>query len=131
MESAKRRLLYVSSRLNFCLNLLHKIFSLFCSIIAKGASGGLGSGGVSSSRGAIVSSVIELHKDEEINVLVGQMGENACIKSMGMHDERCSSKQIDLSLDSKTRLINNLKHELLDGGAGGGGGASFVFLVKF
>jgi anaplastic lymphoma kinase len=100
------------------------------SIIAKGASGGLGSGGVSSSRGAIVSSVIELHKDEEIYVLVGQMGENACIKSMGIHDEGCTSKQLDLPKEAKTRFINNMRHDLLDGGAGGGGGASYVFLVR-
>lgn len=110
--------------------MLIKILHYF-RIIAKGASGGLGSGGVSSSRGAIVSSVIELHKDEEIYVLVGQMGENACIKSMGNHDDGCTSKQLNLDpQDSKTRFINNLRHDLLDGGAGGGGGASYVFLVS-
>lgn len=109
---------------------MHIINILSFSIIAKGASGGLGSGGVSSSRGAIVSSVIELHKDEEIYVLVGQMGENACIKSMGSHDEGCSSSQIDVPKEEKTRFINNMRHDLLEGGAGGGGGASFVFLVS-
>lgn len=60
------------------------------------------------------------------------MGENACIKSMGIQDGiGCSSKLTDLPRDSqqKTRIINNLRHELIDGGAGGGGGASFVFLV--
>ena len=59
------------------------------------------------------------------------MGENACIKSMGIHDDGCSSKQsLNLPKDSKTRFINNMRHDLLDGGAGGGGGASFVFLVR-
>jgi hypothetical protein len=62
------------------------------------------------------------------------MGENACIKSMGIiQDEACSSKLTDLASDShqqKTRIINNLRHDLLDGGAGGGGGASYVFLVS-
>lgn len=61
------------------------------------------------------------------------MGENACIKSMGGHDDGCSSKKLtDLPRDNsqKTRIINNLRHDLLDGGAGGGGGASYVFLVR-
>lgn len=49
-------------------------------IIVKGAGGGLGSAGVGSSRGATVMSVIELHKNEEIYVLVGQSGEHSCIK---------------------------------------------------
>lgn len=49
-------------------------------IIVKGAGGGLGSAGVGSSRGASVMSVLELHKNEEIYVLVGQSGEHACIK---------------------------------------------------
>lgn len=63
-------------------------------------------------------------------MLVGQMGENACIKSMGIHDEGCSSMQLNLPKEAKTRFINNMRHELLDGGAGGGGGASYVFLVS-
>jgi hypothetical protein len=59
------------------------------------------------------------------------MGENACIKSMGTNDDGCSSTLTDLlPRDQKTRIINNLRHDLIDGGAGGGGGASFVFLVK-
>lgn len=102
------------------------------SIIAKGASGGLGSGGVSSSRGTIVSSVMELHKDEEIYVLVGQMGEHACIKSLGNErNEPCSPrlpKHPDNVIDSVS-IINKFRNDLLENGAGGGGGASFVFLV--
>lgn len=51
---------------------------------------------------------------------------------MGAHDDGCSSKLTDLPRDNsqKTRIINNLRHDLLDGGAGGGGGASYVFLVS-
>lgn len=41
------------------------------SLIAKGAAGGLGSGGIGSSRGSIVLTVLELHKDEDIYILVG------------------------------------------------------------
>lgn len=95
-------------------------------IIAKGAGGGLGSGGVSSSRGSIVSSVIELHKDEEIYILVGQSGEHACIKSMGIQDESCASPTTKLSQAPKVQLVKDI---YIENGAGGGGGASFVFLV--
>lgn len=97
-------------------------------IIAKGAGGGLGSGGVSSSRGSIVSSVIELHKDEEIYILVGQNGEHACIKSMGIQDESCptpGSKYLENS--PKVHLVKDI---YIENGAGGGGGASYVFLVS-
>lgn len=102
------------------------MFLFFCfRIIAKGAGGGLGSGGVSSSRGAIISSVIELHKDEEIYILVGQSGEHACIKSMGLPDESCTSSATDYP--DKIRGIQTIS---IDNGAGGGGGASYVFLVR-
>lgn len=81
---------------------------LFFRIIAKGAGGGLGSGGVSSSRGSILSSVIELHKDEEIYILVGQNGEHACIKSMGIQDESCSTEAIKHSDLPKTHLVKDV-----------------------
>jgi anaplastic lymphoma kinase len=74
---------------------------------------------------------MELHKDEEIYILVGQKGENACIKSMGISDEGCSPrfpKYSDSPKDSVS-IINQLRNGLLENGAGGGGGASFVFLV--
>lgn len=95
-------------------------------IIVKGAGGGLGSGGVSSSRGAIVSSVIELHKDEEIYILVGQSGEHACVKSMGMQDESCATLNSKPSQGPKVHLVKDI---YIENGAGGGGGGSFVFLV--
>lgn len=100
-------------------------------IIAKGASGGLGSGGVGSSRGALVVSVLELHKDEEIYILVGQRGEHACIKSMGYRDKGCESKggrnSFDKSANSK---IGQLKNLVIEDGAGGGGGGTFVYLLN-
>lgn len=46
----------------------------------EGASGGKGSGGMGSSRGAMVRVVIELRKGQEVYMLVGQEGTNACIK---------------------------------------------------
>ena len=106
---------------------------LFFSIIAKGAGGGLGSGGVGSSRGAIVISVLELHKNEEINLLIGQKGEAACLKSMSpQDDEACSiSQQPNYSMTpakSKTHMVKNI---YIENGAGGGGGATYVFLVRY
>lgn len=101
--------------------------TFFRRIIAKGAGGGLGSGGVSSSRGAIISSVIELHKDEEIYILVGQNGEHACIKSMGLQDPSCAQPNAKFGELSKVQLVKNI---YIENGAGGGGGASYVFLVR-
>ncbi|EAA00311.5 AGAP012070-PA, partial [Anopheles gambiae str. PEST] len=104
----------------------------YYTIIAKGAGGGLGSGGVGSSRGAMVLSVLELHKDEEIYILVGQSGEHACIKSMGYRDESCETRNKQLNLDttwmhSKTQQVKNT---IIEEGAGGGGGGTYVFLLN-
>uniref|UniRef100_A0A182P1D0 receptor protein-tyrosine kinase n=1 Tax=Anopheles epiroticus TaxID=199890 RepID=A0A182P1D0_9DIPT len=104
----------------------------YYTIIAKGAGGGLGSGGVGSSRGAMVLSVLELHKDEEIYILVGQSGEHACIKSMGSRDESCETRNKQLNMDpsrmhSKTQQVKNT---IIEEGAGGGGGGTYVFLLN-
>lgn len=109
-----------------CVNNRTSRFYLVLRIIAKGAGGGLGSGGVSSSRGAIISSVIELHKDEEIYILVGQNGEHACIKSMGLQDASCATE----NKYSETNKVKDILNIYIENGAGGGGGASFVFLVR-
>ncbi|KAL9915872.1 anaplastic lymphoma kinase isoform 1-T8 [Glossina fuscipes fuscipes] len=104
----------------------------YYTIIAKGASGGLGSGGVGSSRGAVTVSILELHKNEELYVLVGQQGENACIKSLGYIEEGCGSDLSDLDLSkysfsSKQQMVKNI---YIEHGAGGGGGGSYVFLLN-
>lgn len=104
----------------------------FYSIIAKGASGGLGSGGVGSSRGAMAVSVLELHKNEELYILVGQQGENACIKSLSAgREEGCGvdGEELDLSKYSFSSKQHMVKNIYIENGAGGGGGGSFVFLV--
>lgn len=74
-----------------------------------------------------MSSVIELHKDEEIYILVGQTGEHACVKSMGIQDDSCTSPNTKMSLGPKVHLVKEI---YIENGAGGGGGGSFVFLVK-
>lgn len=94
-------------------------FFIFFSIIAKGAGGGLGSGGVSSSRGTIISSVIELHKDEEIHILVGQSGENACIRSMGMQDAACSAIFDDGEAKRGGQNIRRVNEMFIEYGGGG------------
>ncbi|KFB50191.1 AGAP012070-PA-like protein [Anopheles sinensis] len=102
----------------------------YYTIIAKGAGGGLGSGGVGSSRGAMVLSVLELHKDEEIYILVGQSGEHACIKSMGYRDESCEMRNkqlVETWMHSKTQQVKNT---IIEEGAGGGGGGTYVFLLN-
>lgn len=75
---------------------------------------------------------MELHKDEEIHILVGQMGEHACIKSMSITDQGCSPRIPKYPENPKDSvlIINQLRNSLLENGAGGGGGASFVFLVN-
>lgn len=67
------------------------MFDLF-RVIAKGAGGGLASGGVGSSRGALAVSIIELHKDENIYILVGQRGEYACTKAFSKNEHDCAGK---------------------------------------
>lgn len=101
----------------------------YYTIIAKGAGGGLGSGGVGSSRGAMVTSVMELHKDEAIHVLVGQSGEHACIKSMGLRDQECdtSSPAAAAGISPPITQVRNIN---IEDGAGGGGGGTFVFLIN-
>lgn len=88
-------------------------------IIAKGAGGGLGSGGVGSSRGTIISSVIEFHKDEEIHILVGQSGENACIRSMGMQDAACSAIFDDSDAKRRGQNIRRVNEMFIEYGGGG------------
>ncbi|XP_038108523.1 ALK tyrosine kinase receptor [Culex quinquefasciatus] len=106
----------------------------YYTIIAKGAGGGLGSGGVGSSRGAMVLSVLELHKDEEIFILVGQSGEHACIKSMGYRDETCEPKNkppfAKDTLPMYTSKTQQVKNTVIEDGAGGGGGGTYVFLLN-
>ncbi|XP_055625903.1 tyrosine-protein kinase receptor isoform X2 [Toxorhynchites rutilus septentrionalis] len=100
----------------------------YYTIIAKGAGGGLGSNGVGSSRGAMVLSVLELHKDEEIYILVGQSGEHACIKSIGYRDETCEPKNKQYPME--ITKIRHVKNTVIEDGAGGGGGGSYVFLLN-
>lgn len=74
-------------------------------------------------------SVLELHKDEEIYILVGQSGEHACIKSMGLRDESCEAMNKQYVSDHFFSKTQQVKNTVIDDGAGGGGGGTYVFLV--
>lgn len=78
------------------------------------------------SRGARIVTVLELHKEELLYVLVGQKGEHACIKSMGYKEKECDvDYQIRELGESKTMQVHRM---FIDDGAGGGGGGTFVFV---
>lgn len=143
MACTQRELLHVSKRLSctfvvvvlvvhrrYEFSKFESVYRTTHSVIAKGAGGGLGSGGVGSSRGTKVVAVLELHKDEDIYMLVGQRGEHACIKSMGYRDKECEPRNkhaYDPHSNSKTKQVKNL---LIEDGAGGGGGGTYVFLLN-
>ncbi|XP_031358672.1 ALK tyrosine kinase receptor [Photinus pyralis] len=99
----------------------------FYTLILVGASGGKGSGGMGSSRGAMVRTVVELAKGQEIYVLVGQEGASACVKSLG-HQSNSSCKSLRNDEDL-TGVRGVLRMEVGDGGGGGGGG-TFVFVFN-
>lgn len=75
--------------------------------------------------------VLELHLDEELNFLIGQKGEHACIKSMGYREKECEPLldmfASDVHAESKTKQVKNM---VIEDGAGGGGGATFVFILN-
>lgn len=50
------------------------------SLIVVGARGGMGSGGMGSTFGALARGVIELQKGDQLYFIVGQEGTNACAK---------------------------------------------------
>lgn len=78
-----------------------------------------------SSRGALAISVFELHKDEDIYILIGQKGEDACTKTVCYRNKSPADRVDDTN--SKTKQVKDLVFEEM---AGGGGGATFVFLIN-
>ncbi|KAK5639789.1 hypothetical protein RI129_010600 [Pyrocoelia pectoralis] len=101
----------------------------YYTFILVGASGGKGSGGMGSSRGAMVRTVMELSKGQEVLLLVGQEGTSACVKSLGhQSNSSCKSLRNDDSKDL-TGVRGVLRMEVADGG-GGGGGATYVFVFN-
>ncbi|XP_050297012.1 tyrosine-protein kinase receptor isoform X2 [Anthonomus grandis grandis] len=94
--------------------------------ILAGASGGKGSSGMGSSRGAVVRAVMELSRGQEIFLMVGQEGNSACLKFIGQINN-CSTSE-DAKQKPQTVLIRDLLNlDIIDNGGGGGGG-TFLFL---
>jgi len=53
---------------------------VYFSIIARGARGGKGADGMGISKGATAIAVVELTKHQQLHILVGQEGGDACRK---------------------------------------------------
>ncbi|KAJ8931560.1 hypothetical protein NQ314_015507, partial [Rhamnusium bicolor] len=98
--------------------ILFDVSNYFFSFILTGASGGKGGSAVGSSRGAMVRTVVELRKGQEIFMLVGQEGTNSCVKSLGFQaNSSCHSDKI-----IGTGIRGVLSMDINDTIAGGGGG---------
>ncbi|KAL4127258.1 hypothetical protein QTP88_011437 [Uroleucon formosanum] len=95
-------------------------------IIARGARGGKGADGMGISKGATAIAVVELSKHQQLHILVGQEGGDACRKTFEKRDDACQQEQY-FRTGSALKELHDLR--LLNGGGGGGGG-SFVFTVK-
>ncbi|KAL1518252.1 hypothetical protein ABEB36_001900 [Hypothenemus hampei] len=93
----------------------------YYTLIVAGASGGRGSSGMGSSRGAIVRSVVFLTQGQELLVLAGQEGRGASVKVLGQTNNRSNNS------DTKSVLKQILSMTITDSG-GGGGGATYVFM---
>lgn len=65
--------------MNFKIDLI-LIINFNFSVIAMGARGGRGSGGMGSTLGSLVRGVIELEKEQQLYFLIGQPGSDACPK---------------------------------------------------
>ncbi|XP_050527207.1 tyrosine-protein kinase receptor-like [Daktulosphaira vitifoliae] len=92
-------------------------------IIASGARGGKGADGMGISKAATSIAVVEMPKNLQLYILVGQEGGDACRKTFEKHDGACQREQY-FRTGSALRELHDLR--LLNGGGGGGGG-SFVF----
>ncbi|PSN50091.1 hypothetical protein C0J52_15468 [Blattella germanica] len=91
----------------------------YYTIIAKGASGGSGPMGGSSS-GATVRSILELHRGQHIYMLIGQEGTNG----------RTRKSQTNSMKDFQNKIVSVRKLNNFTYSAGGGGGGTFVFMVS-
>ncbi|CAG9855575.1 unnamed protein product [Phyllotreta striolata] len=95
----------------------------YYTFILSGASGGKGSSSMGSSRGAMLRTILELKKGQEIFMLVGQEGTSSCVKSLGsVRNSSCHSNQ---NFGTGIRGVLNIS---INDSGGGGGGGTFIFL---
>ncbi|XP_034934100.1 leukocyte tyrosine kinase receptor isoform X2 [Chelonus insularis] len=103
----------------------------YYTLIAAGARGGRGSGGMGSTLGALVRGVIELEKGQSLYFLVGQPGTDACTKSLGRSNNPCGkivSNSNESPISGMTSIIREVKNIEMTNGGGGGGGATYIFI---
>lgn len=104
------------------------------SLIAVGARGGRGSGGMGSTLGALVRGVIELKKGETLYFLIGQAGMDACPKKIGLQRNDCEQRtnrtSSEFGMSGALSKIYDVKNMEWTDGGGGGGGATYIFTVK-
>ncbi|KRT83614.1 protein kinase, partial [Oryctes borbonicus] len=101
----------------------------YYTFILFGASGGKGSGGMGSSRGAMVRIILDLKKGQDLYIAVGQEGANACIKSLG-HHTNSSCESVSSSRGQNMTGIKGVLYTEVNDGGGGGGGATYMFTQK-
>ncbi|KAK9701781.1 Low-density lipoprotein receptor domain class A [Popillia japonica] len=94
-----------------------------------GASGGKGSGGMGSSRGAMVRIVLDLKEGQHLYISVGQEGANACIKSL-VHQTNSSCESVSTTKGQNMTGIKGVLHMEVNDGGGGGGGATYMFFKQ-
>ncbi|XP_063995101.1 leukocyte tyrosine kinase receptor isoform X2 [Diachasmimorpha longicaudata] len=103
----------------------------YYTLIATGARGGRGSGGMGSTLGALARGVIELEKGQTLYFLVGQPGADACTKSLGRQNPCTSITDGNESPSAgMSSFIREVKKIKLTHGGGGGGGGTFIFTLK-
>ncbi|CAH2062009.1 unnamed protein product, partial [Iphiclides podalirius] len=99
-------------------------------IIATGASGGLGSAWTGVSYAAQSRGLFELHKGERLYMLVGQTGVSACKKTLSAQEsQECSRRPSNDSFNLFTSKTHEVRNTEVHDGGGGGGGATFVFVI--
>ncbi|CAH2098912.1 unnamed protein product [Euphydryas editha] len=100
-------------------------------IMATGASGGLGSMLSGVSHGAQARGLFELHKGERLYMLVGQQGLNACKKTLSAQEsQECYKRDANDTSVVFTSKTHEVRNTHVNDGGGGGGGATYVFLLN-
>ncbi|CAG9573024.1 unnamed protein product [Danaus chrysippus] len=98
-------------------------------IIATGASGGLGSMWAGVSHGSSARGLFELHRGEKVYMMIGQQGMNACKKTLSAQESQECSRRANESTQVFTSKTHEIRNTHVNDGGGGGGGATYVFLM--
>ncbi|XP_041986159.1 ALK tyrosine kinase receptor isoform X2 [Aricia agestis] len=98
-------------------------------IIATGASGGLGSMWAGVSHGAQARGLFELHRGEKLYMLLGQQGLNACKKTLSAQESQECAHRHNTTTQVYTSKTHEIRNTHVNDGGGGGGGGTYVFLV--